>query len=100
MRLIDQVDTQKLHLLAGILDDVPAPQFNMAMWVQHLPHRPGYLARLLGSGTECGFAGCALGWAAFSGKFEGLRLVAPSEDNHGYVVFGGRTGYYAGAILF
>lgn len=71
----------RLLKLAGLLDKVPAHSFDLSTWVQSGQTRP--------EGDElgdCGFAGCAVGWAAHAKLFPGFRLAT-----------GGRSPTYRGA---
>ena len=62
MRQLSNVEIGRLRALAVLLDTVPAERFGLESWA----------SRTVGS--ECGFAGCAVGWAAHSGIFPGLRF--------------------------
>lgn len=92
------MDTGRLLVLAEFLEtSVPEAEFNMLLW-QHRAYvppmegtpagPPSFFGLLPGSpevppNPGCGFAGCAIGWAAHSGLFPGLKLreVNPEEKH-------------------
>ena len=65
---LSKVETSKLRALADLLDTVPAERFDLLDWV--------------GPKSECGFVGCAVGWAAHFRIFPGLKLDY-GENHHG-----------------
>ena len=54
-----------LRKLASVLRSVPTSHHDQGGWVGSEPK------------NECGTTGCALGWAAMSGQFEGLDWAIP-----------------------
>lgn len=64
MKQLSNVEIGRLRALADLLDTVPAERFDLGGW--------GWVVHPAGS--ECGFAGCAVGWAARSRIFPGLRF--------------------------
>lgn len=63
------MNVKRLMKLADYLRTIPRSAFNMGYWLAEPKtkaegEKPG----------ECGFAGCAVGWAAHSGLFRGLKL--------------------------
>lgn len=90
-----------LFAIARLLDKVPRKKFNMAYWVI-APN--GAFASDLYSPSECGFAGCAIGWAKTLPRFKHKdpwqilqRLgLTRGDDRHefsiaGQALFGGHT---------
>ena len=63
------MNKKRLLKLADFLETVPRRKFNLRMWIQSLPSKPE--AKTAG---HCGFAGCAIGWAAHAKLFRGLHL--------------------------
>jgi hypothetical protein len=61
MKQLSNVEIGRLRALADLLDDVPPNRFDLDGWAVQL-------------NEGCGFAGCAVGWAAHSGIFPGLRF--------------------------
>lgn len=61
MRQLSNVEIGRLRALADLLDTVPAERFDLESWAVQL-------------NEGCEFAGCAVGWAAHSGIFPGLRF--------------------------
>lgn len=59
------INVKRLLKLAAFLETVKPLQFEM---------------RDFGHIRECGFAGCALGWAAYAKLFEGFRRVPVDVD--------------------
>jgi hypothetical protein len=93
-----------LHKMADMLDGIPAQEFNLNRWGEDI--RPGFIRRMLGH-SECGFAGCAMGWAAHMKTFDGLTLDADyysdgygilyADKDHPEITY---DGYVAAAKLF
>jgi hypothetical protein len=79
MYTIHTVDVPKLRLLANLLDTVPSSKFEITTWGEIT--KPTLFQRLFKS-RECGFAGCAIGWAAHSGIFPELSLSYMSIGNN------------------
>lgn len=63
------MNKKRLLKLADFLDTVPRRSFNMDNWVTREATGPEG-----DTPGECGFAGCALGWAAHGKLFAQLRL--------------------------
>lgn len=76
MKQIALVETARLTALAEFLDnDVPAQDFNLRAWILRTPKvRKTLLFGLIQTDPGCGFAGCAMGWAAYKGMFPGLAF--------------------------
>jgi hypothetical protein len=73
MKQLQRVDIAKLKTLAKFLETVPVDQFDLGDW-ELSPYKP---AKKFGPFTiqkECGFAGCAMGWAAHAKLFDGFRF--------------------------
>lgn len=70
------VNKERLLKLAEFLETVPADRFDLTEW-QSSPTAAG---RKVTKDRACGFAGCALGWAAHAGLFEGLTLTPISDE--------------------
>lgn len=74
----------KLNRLISILEQVKEPEiFNMDEWVcSHVNFNQ----------KECGFAGCALGWACIDPIFNNMGLyfnqITPALKNNEYVFYG------------
>lgn len=74
------VDTEKLLQLADYLETVPPESFDLDGWViqdERAAIPPTMFCGIIPitkGDPGCGFAGCALGWAAHSGLFPGLTL--------------------------
>jgi hypothetical protein len=68
MKQIANVEVTRLKALAAMLDDVQENQFDLKAWVTRVPRRA---RTFLGYKTDpgCGFAGCAMGWAAYNNLF-------------------------------
>lgn len=62
---------QRLLKLADLLERVPAENFTIKRWVEH--EGGPFNAKAPGS---CGFAGCAMGWAAHAKLFPDLRVAS------------------------
>lgn len=63
------INAKRLLKLADYLETVPRKAFNIQSWESRAANKqegknPG----------ECGFAGCAVGWAAHAKLFRGLRM--------------------------
>lgn len=59
---------EKLNLLIEIIQTLPKKRFNMGKWVEATEE------------SECGFAGCALGWATTSLVFQNMGLGVFTES--------------------
>lgn len=62
----------RLLKLADFLETVPRSAFNISDWQTKEPTKPEGKRQ-----GECGFAGCAVGWAAHAKLFRGLKF----QDN-------------------
>lgn len=64
------MNIRRLNILADFLETVPPARFNIAAW------------EITPAEAECGFAGCALGWATKIPAFqaEGLHMHNPGTD--------------------
>lgn len=96
MKQIALVETARLTALAEYLDnDVPATDFNLRTWRHRRPkERKTILFGLIETDPGCGFAGCAMGWAAHSGMFPGLTF-----DNDGRLIYSGTRNWKAAMVL-
>jgi hypothetical protein len=65
------MNAKRLLKLADFLDTVPRKSFSMSMWETSPATKPE-TAKL----GECGFAGCALGWAVHGALF---RQLTPTD---------------------
>jgi hypothetical protein len=88
-----KIRTDRLLKLADFLETVPRKAFDISSWVSSkatMPEgeRPG----------DCGFAGCAMGWAAHAKLFRGLTM------ERGYIIdypaYRGFDGFEAAMTLF
>lgn len=81
MKQINAIEVDKMLQLADFLETVPVEGFNLFQWTarEERPRTTSFFG-LIERDPGCGYAGCAMGWAAHSGLFEGLKLVTvPSE---------------------
>jgi hypothetical protein len=70
MKQIANVEIIRLKALADMLDDVQENQFDLKSWVTSVPRRARtMLLGLVETDPGCGFAGCAMGWAAYNNLF-------------------------------
>jgi hypothetical protein len=74
------VQRKRLLRLADFLETVPRRQFNMRVWGNGIDPK------------ECGFAGCAGGWA--TSIFPALKLI-PSWDGYSELTYGDFTSFEA-----
>lgn len=91
MKMLAGVEIQKMKDLANFLETVPPEDFDLSMWRS----RNEKVAIMLGPivlRRGCGFAGCAMGWAAESGLFPELRL-----NRNGVICYKGATEFEAAA---
>lgn len=72
-----KIRTDRLLKLAAFLETVPRRAFDITDWQTKEVTKPE--GKRLG---ECGFAGCAIGWAAHAKLFRGLTI------KHGYPKYG------------
>ena len=97
MRQLQKVEIEKMRKLADFLETVPPEDFDLADWVEREQRDPkSILFGLVILHPGCGFAGCAMGWAAHSGIFPGLRLTHDSDD----ITYAGLIGFDAIDRLF
>lgn len=85
------MDKRKLRKLADFLKTVPARSFVMTNWQARRASKPEGDAP-----GDCGFAGCAMGWAAHARLFRGLML----RPGAGVIRFKGCGGFDAAKELF
>lgn len=64
------VRAARLLKLAAFLETVPRRAFDIHQWQKSPPTKSEG-----GEPGECGFAGCAMGWAANQRMFRGLKIV-------------------------
>lgn len=83
------MNTEYLLKLADFLDTVPDKSFDIQFWTFTKATKPEGATP-----GECGFAGCALGWAAHAKLFRGLRLHENDIQYHDLL------SYEAAAELF
>lgn len=76
------MNKDNLLKLATFLDTVPEKAFTIAHWETGKVTKPEGQAP-----GECGFSGCAMGWAAHEKMFPGLELVKLSirDDSRCYL---------------
>lgn len=74
MDLLLEVNTERLLKLADFLETVPPEDFSLTDWRTRMPVDAIRLGPIVFK-QGCGFAGCAMGWAAHSGIFPGLRMA-------------------------
>lgn len=89
--------TDRLLKLADFLETVPRRAFRMDYWVQRKASKPEG-----DEPGECGFAGCAMGWAAHQKMFKGLREDPIRENTITYKLPNGEQfdDFYAAAKVF
>jgi len=61
MKMLSKVDIERIYKLAHFLETVSSQDFDLTIWGTRV--RDG-----------CGFAGCAIGWAAYAKLFSGLVI--------------------------
>lgn len=94
MKQLRAVEIDKMRQLADFLETVPPEDFDLEMWRTRAPRdaiKIGPITLL----KSCGFAGCAMGWAAYRRLFEGLYV-----NRHDHIVYKGATEFKAAAKLF
>lgn len=101
MKQLDRVEIEKMKQLADFLETVPPEDFDIDAWVTREPMPRQIEKRWFGLVEKevepaCGFAGCAMGWAAFSGLFDGLRVLGDWEG----IGYRGATDFRAAELLF
>jgi hypothetical protein len=76
MKQLHKVEIEKMRQLADFLETVPPEEFDLSVWQLRAEQpRKTLLFGLIETNPGCGFAGCAMGWAAHSTLFPGLRLT-------------------------
>lgn len=73
MDMLLNVDIGRMRKLADFLETVPPEDFDLGAWQTVAPRDAIALGPLVFR-KSCGFAGCAMGWAAHSKLFDGLRI--------------------------
>lgn len=91
MKQLSNVEIGKMRQLANFLETVPPEDFDLEGWVQQTGQPVPMFFGLIHRQPACGFAGCAMGWAAHTELFPGLRLTRDKKD----VCYAGFTGYDA-----
>ena len=96
MKQLQQVEIARMRQLADLLLTVPPSQFDLKQW-RAMPETPAktLLFRLIEIAPACGFAGCAMGWAAHAKLFDGLYI-----DDEGSLVYNGFEQYRAAAAEY
>ena len=95
--MLQKVEIEKMRKLAEFLETVPPEDFDLSEWVEREQRDPkSILFGLVILRRACGFAGCAMGWAAHSGIFPGLRLTSDGES----ITYAGLVGFEAVERLF
>src|SRR4051812_40189361 len=75
MKQIANIEIIRLKALADLLDTVEDHEFTLEHWVQDHPRdRKTTLFGLIETDPGCGFAGCAMGWAAHQGIFPDFQV--------------------------
>lgn len=101
MSMLSSVETGKMLQLAEFLESVPPRDFDLASWATRDAKEAIPPTVLFGLFTVepgkpgCGFAGCAMGWAAHSKLFDGLYI-----DQTGQLIYKGAPSYSAADRLF
>jgi len=62
MKMLSKVEVERMYQLAHLLETVSSQDFDLTIW--------GTRVR-----DDCGFAGCAIGWAAYAKLFPGLVMM-------------------------
>lgn len=91
MKQLSNVEIEKMRQLADFLETVPPEDFDLDGWVQRSGDPSSVFFGLIKRRSACGFAGCAMGWAAYTEFFPGLRLTRDKKD----IAYAGFTGYDA-----
>lgn len=101
MKQLSKVEIAKLRQLSGFLETVPASRFGIEAW-ETKAYKPArtFLFGLVQIEPECGFAGCALGWAAHSQLFPGLMLDHGASEWGTALYYRGHMDFAAVAKLF
>jgi hypothetical protein len=94
MKQIANVEIIRLRAIADLLDDVQENQFDLKAWVTQRASPP--ITRFFGliqTDPGCGFAGCAMGWAAH------VELFPDFVFKSGKVHYRGLTDFHATAAV-
>lgn len=87
MRQVDAVKLDNIYRMADMLDEVKPWEFDLSRWVSQTPRAAKKFLGLLTTDPGCGFAGCAMGWAAHQRIFSGLSLTFSNVYPHGAVTY-------------
>lgn len=100
MKQLSKVEIGKMRQLADFLETVPPDRFVIERWEaqEELPAKTA-LFGLIELQPACGFAGCAMGWAAHSKLFPGLSLGYLPEFDFPSLFYKGATDFDAAAKL-
>ena len=83
MKQIAAVELERCYALADLLDTVPDKDFDIRCWVGRRElGRKTMLFGMIETHPGCGFAGCAIGWAAHCDIFPGFYI-----DSNGSIVY-------------
>ncbi len=86
MKMLSKVEVERMYQLAHLLETVSSQDFDLTIW--------GTRVR-----DDCGFAGCAMGWAAYAKLFPGLVMMGDGvryfDDDKGI-----GAGYDAAVCVF
>lgn len=92
MKQLDRVEVGKMRQLASFLRTVPPSQFDLEEWeLQAATPAVTFLFGLIEIEPACGFAGCAMGWAAHSKLFDGLYMDGSGPVYNGIAGWNGVT---------
>lgn len=89
--MLAEVHTDRMFALADFLETVPPEDFSLRSWQSRAPIDAIRLGPIVFR-KGCGFSGCAMGWAAYSGRFPGLRI-----NRDGVLVYRGASEFSAAA---
>lgn len=81
MRQVDAVKLDNIHHMADMLDKVKPWEFDLSEWVSRNPRDAKKFLGLFTTDPGCGFAGCAMGWAAHQHTFPGLSLMTIKDGS-------------------
>lgn len=97
MKQLSQVEIGRMRALASYLESsaVDPDRFYLDSWQEQAeqPAKTKWFG-LVEVQPACGFAGCAMGWAAHAQLFDGLWMT-----KQGYVVYKGQTDMVAAATV-
>lgn len=83
------INAKRLLKLADYLETVPRKAFNIESWMSRSANKPEGK-----NPGECGFAGCAVGWAAHAKLFRGFRM------NGGFPIYKDTFSWPAVGVVF